>query len=323
MASKKIKKILYLILNLVFAFAIYYYLYTIFLDRYDSVQLYLKNFRVDFTFCCLGLLCCLLMLLNYYIEAKKWQISISHLQNVNIFLSIKAVFCALPFAVFSPNRIGESLIRPLFLEKQNRLKAIICSSYNGFLQMPIMLLFSGFSAILLKVNNENSFINQFWFYGSVILISILLIIFVFVFEKLFPNIENRGKILKNFAVLKQFTNVQKKNLLLLSIFRYLVYSTQSVILYYAFGLQLNIIDIYIIVFISYMLMSFVPRPAIAEFGVRTSFSLLVASSYTTNYEPIFLASFGIWMINLFLPSIISLIINLKFVKNYFLIKKNI
>lgn len=321
--SLKTKKILYLLVKIIFALAIYYYLYTIFLERYDDVKLYLKNFRADSSFLLLFLLCCLLMLLNYYIEAKKWQISVSHLQNVNIFLSIKAVFCALPFAVFSPNRIGESLVRPLFLSKENRLKAIICSSYNGFMQMPIMLLFSGFSSILLKVNQENSFINHFAFYGTVILISLLMIIFVFVFEKIFPNIENRGKILKNFAVLKQFTNVQKKNLLLLSIFRYLVYSTQSVILYYAFGMQINIIDIYIIVFISYMLMSFVPRPAIAEFGVRTSFSLLVASSYTSNYEAIFLASFAIWMINLFVPSIISLIINLKFVKNYHIIKKNI
>jgi uncharacterized membrane protein YbhN (UPF0104 family) len=50
---------------------------------------------------------CLLIMLNYGLEAKKWQILLSPLQKVSWLNALKSILAGITISIFTPNRTGE------------------------------------------------------------------------------------------------------------------------------------------------------------------------------------------------------------------------
>ena len=63
------------------------------------------------------------MLLNWGIEARKWQMVVSKNSPVSFNTSFKAIFAGNALAFFTPNRTGEYFGRMLYLEsgKEDRV----------------------------------------------------------------------------------------------------------------------------------------------------------------------------------------------------------
>jgi hypothetical protein len=72
-----------------------------------------------------------LMLVNWGIEARKWQLAIRHIQRISFIRAFKAIFTGTSSAFVTFNRMGEYMGRILYIEDGNRIKAIsltiVCS----------------------------------------------------------------------------------------------------------------------------------------------------------------------------------------------------
>jgi len=56
-----------------------------------------------------------LMLINWLLEALKWQYLTRNLEQITFWKAIECVFCGLTWAIFTPNRLSEYGGRVMFL----------------------------------------------------------------------------------------------------------------------------------------------------------------------------------------------------------------
>jgi len=47
------------------------------------------------------------MLVNWVLEALKWEIPDPAITTMTLWRSVEAIFCGLTWAIFTPNRLGE------------------------------------------------------------------------------------------------------------------------------------------------------------------------------------------------------------------------
>ena len=112
-------------------------------------------------------------------------------------------------------------------------------------------------------------------------------------------------------VLLQIRLATKHTIIAVSAARYMVYSTQNLLLILASGIHIGIADGLAVVFMAYGIISFVPRPALAELGVRCSVAVLLLQPYTQNIVLPAAASAALWIINILIPSIIGTFFYIK------------
>ena len=80
------------------------------------------------------LLLTLLMLLNWGIEAYKWQQLVIKITPIRFFRTFKAVWTGVTLGLFTPNRVGEFGGRILYVPRKFRIKAVIVSLIGSFSQ---------------------------------------------------------------------------------------------------------------------------------------------------------------------------------------------
>lgn len=94
-------------------------------------------------------------------------------------------------------------------------------------------------------------------------------------------------------------------ILTLSLLRYLVFSTQYVILLRIFEVSANPIDLYAVVGLTYLFSSFIPSFSASEVGVKAGFAIWFAGMISDNALGATAASLFLWMLNLAVPALIA------------------
>ena len=125
----------------------------------------------------------LMMCLNWFVEALKWRYLISKIENITIIRSIKAVFSGITVSTFTPNRVGEYGGRVFFLEKADRIQAVLITVIGSMSQLITTILF-GSIGVFFIIRYDDKFIRlieEFQFTIPVlafllILLNVLLII---------------------------------------------------------------------------------------------------------------------------------------------------
>jgi hypothetical protein len=102
--------------------------------------------------------------------------------------------------------------------------------------------------------------------------------------------------------------------LLYSVLRYLIFSSQFLILLHVFEVDINFFQSILSVMIVFFFITLTPTITIAEIGVRGSVALLVFMKFSSNVIGILSSTFLLWVINLIIPAIIGsfFIFSLKF-----------
>ena len=87
-----------------------------------------------------------LMVLNWTIEALKWQRVLRNVQRISLTKAFKAILSGVSFSATTPNRVGEYAGRVLFLDEGNRLRSVSLTIVCSMSQLIITLLmgFLGF-----------------------------------------------------------------------------------------------------------------------------------------------------------------------------------
>lgn len=269
-----------------------------------------------------------LMLVNWAIEARKWQVVIRKIQPISFFQSWKAVHSGLTLAFFTPNRMGEYVGRVLYIQEGKRIQAVSLTIVCSMAQLLVTWL-AGIAGILYlkwylagSAGTDSSLL--FWM-NAVLFVTIgaavILTLLYFRLSWLVKWIEKIPKIDRFIGwirVLDDFNATILLRILSLSIARYAVFIGQYYLLFAAFMVPLNVQQVLGSVSVVFLVLSIVPTIAvITELGVRWKASMEVVQIFNGNLAGILATSLAIWIINLVIPALIGslLILGIKIFNN--------
>lgn len=271
---------------------------------------------------------CVLMICNWGIEARKWQVAISKIQKISLFTAFKAILCGTTLAFFTPNRMGEYLGRIWFIEEGKRLQAISITVICSIAQLLVTLIAGIIGLYFIKqqlyVNSEDPESITFWVtivQYSAWLAFVLLILFYFRLSWLVRLVEKLPvgiHIIRHIQVLDNFNATHLLRLLSLSMIRYLVFLVQYYVLFDVFEVEVNWWQSFWAISVVFLILAIVPTIAfLTELGIRWKASMELFRLYSSNMVGIFAASLAIWIINLVIPALIGslLILGIKFFRS--------
>ncbi|HRI58134.1 MAG TPA: lysylphosphatidylglycerol synthase transmembrane domain-containing protein [Saprospiraceae bacterium] len=254
----------------------------------------------------------LLVPVNWLAEVQKWQPFVARYEPMSQWKALKAVLAGSSFALFTPNRLGEYGGRILFVRPENQWKALIANGV-GSLSQYLVLLAGGVFGGVWFAGNMLEWSGQRLMYALILAFMPLCVLFYFNFNiRLFIPLLSRIPLLKRweslFREIHFLEKIDRRELayvLVWSIFRYIVYSTQYVLLLQFFEINTTISAGYAGVATIYLLQTVVPLPALAGLLVRGSLAVFVWSHFGANEICSLAATFVLWIINLILPALLG------------------
>ena len=258
-----------------------------------------------------------MMFINWLLEAVKWQLLMSKIQKIDLALSMRATFSGITVSFFTPNRIGEFAGRILHLRPRDRVKAAIATIVGSMNQLLITIV-AGVIALLITLKgamHDLHFLYSLICGLSVVALTAIIILFFNISH--FYEVLHRVKFLRRMdeyiQVFSHYHAMELRNITLISLLRYLIFTSQYVLLMQLLGVDIQLTDAYRLIFLIFLVMAIVPSFAIAELSVRGSVALYFMQPLSSDSTGIVAASFSLWFINLVIPSIIGAI-TLFFVK---------
>lgn len=268
-----------------------------------------------------------LMLVNWGIETRKWQLVIRKIQPISFIQSWKAVHSGLTLAFFTPNRMGEYIGRVLYIQEGKRIQAVSLTIVCSMAQLLVTWLAGIAGIIYLKWHlaqpgtTDSSLL--FWM-NAVLFIAmgaaVILTLLYFRLSWLVRWIEKIPRIDRFIGwirVLDDFNATILLRILSLSIARYAVFIGQYYLLFAAFKVSLDWQQVLGSVSVVFLVLSIIPTIAvITELGVRWKASMEVVQIFSSNLAGILATSLAVWIINLVIPALIGslLILGIKIFK---------
>lgn len=258
-----------------------------------------------------------LMLVNWFLEAYKWKLLVSKIQNISLSKSFEAITSGIAIGMFTPNRIGEFAGRVMHLEDGNRMKGAITSLMGSFAQMVVTISFGALACTFFlwtQAPFSNVFLNLA--IGILLLIGAFSLIFIFLSENKWVSAFRNWKFLPKritqlLTLPEKFTPAELGITLLLSVFRFVVFNLQFLLLLWALGISISILDALMLLPIIFFVHTIIPSITLAELGVREMVSISILGLYFSNDIAIIAASSLLWIINLVLPAVFGSLFLLK------------
>lgn len=258
------------------------------------------------------LLVFLLMIFNWSIETIKWKILVNNVQNLKFHTAFKAVLSGITLGIFTPNRIGDIGGRVLFINKGNRTFGVLATSIGSFAQFLTTIITGILGFILfLILYPDKTIINPIFNVTTVICFTFILLILIWVYFK----IKLINPILLKFSFFKARKNqleylsetksILLLKVLLLSLTRYIVFSSQFYLLLILFGIHLTIIQAFISISLIYLFTTIIPTTTLVELGIRGTLAIFFIGLFSDNIFGIIFSAMFLWFINLAIPSIIG------------------
>jgi len=295
-------------------------------DIHDIYNFFVRllNTKNAFTF----LLIFAMMFLNWGVESVKWRYLIRSLEKISLRKSLIAVVAGITISSFTPNRIGEYGGRVLVLSPENRWKGVVLTIIGSIAQM-LTTIFMGLIAFLLLFK---IFAFEKTFETVLIIAAPLSIVILSVFYfkvnlliKIISKIKFLKRIVKHVSVLNNISKMDLCVVLVLSIFRFFIFSFQFFLLLDICELNLTLYTSFALTSLVFFILAAIPTVALSEFGVRGSISLFIFGLfYATlglDFNPLKIgvvtAAFLLWLINIAIPTLIGafLIFKLKLFKH--------
>ncbi len=270
---------------------------------------------------------CCLMLCNWGLEAKKWQLLILSIQPISFRRSLRAVFSGQALALSTPNRIGEFAGRVVYLNDGNKLRALSLSGVGSLAQSIVTCICGAVGLVFVYQILQSSFLEKeylsiFWVKALLVIMAILIILQLLFYynlswiTKVFEKIPIVAKYKFFIEKLEELHNKQLTKILAISFLRYVVYVVQYILLYQFFGIEVTIWQIACLVCVQLLIMAIVPSIALAELGVRGKVSIALFSLVSNNTLGVIATAASIWIINLIFPALVGslLIFGLRIIK---------
>jgi hypothetical protein len=264
-----------------------------------------------------------LMILNWGLEARKWQLVIKRIQPISWMQCLKATFTGTTLAFFTPNRMGEYMGRVLYIDEGKRIRAISLTLVCSIGQLLVTLIFGIIGLLVIRKTLQSSAGGSstiFWLnavlYASLLGAGFLTLLYfrlswLIRWIERIPRIE---KFVRHIRVLDNFNATMLFRILSLSVSRYIVFVAQYFLLFQVFRVELTGWQVFWSVSVVFLVLAIVPTIAlITELGVRWKTSVEVVQLFSANVVGILATSLAIWIINLVIPALIGslLILNIR------------
>ena len=277
--------------------------------------------------------------LNWALEAVKWQMLIRKIERVSWIHSLQAVLTGVAVSSFTPNRVGDYFGRVFILERANHIEGIFITIVGSMSQLLVTFIMGSSGIYIMLLAYPDALLEYFgipdYLYtyllwgGAVLVIGLnVLLTLLFLNISMLSSLARRlkGKTLERMFsyihVLSAYSVRELVMVIILSLARFVVFSTQLYFLFRLFGIALPYGGAMVIIAVIFFVMTMIPTIAITELGIRGSVALFLLGIYfghPLQMAPevnlgIVAASSSLWIINLALPALVGAIFvfNLKF-----------
>lgn len=270
----------------------------------------------------------LLMLVNWGLEARKWQLQVKGIQFLSFAKAFKSILAGQALGFNTINRIGETAGRVAFLKEGNRIQGVVLSFVGSMAQIIITFIMGICFLIYMRhyiLNAELQLegLTEFWIDGLLYILSSGIFLFILAYFRMsslikllekIPFIERYKFFLEK---LEDFHWKELMVLLSLSFSRYFIFLLQYLLLLQVFNVDIFWFNACVLVGVMFLLLAIAPTIGIAELGLRGKLSLLLLGMLSNNTLGIIATAAGIWIINLILPAIAGtlFILGLQLFKN--------
>jgi hypothetical protein len=254
----------------------------------------------------------LLMIVNWGIEARKWQVLLLPLEKLSLVRSFKAILSGVAFALNTPNRIGEYGGRILYVSEGKRIRAVSLTIAGSFSQLIVTLFFGVLGIWLLKdLFLSNEYISSFSIWlkfleAILVFITIICLMIYFRISWIIKGVEKLpgvSALVKHISVLEDLSVTILLRVLSLSVTRFVVFIIQYNLLLQVMHVDAGWWQGFWMVSVLFLWLAIWPTIALLELGLRWEYSILLFSMVSDNTVGIYTVATGIWLINLVLPAL--------------------
>lgn len=254
---------------------------------------------------------------NQIVEALKWRYAISSIEKVSLYKALASVFSGISIGIFTPNNIGEYGGKILYLKDHNRGAGLVVNFITSISQLVITLTVGllAFLFFFAKHLTAENFVLNILTYTVVVFICLLLHLFININRLSYyaDKIKFLLKFKKYIQVFDQFHSKRIVVILLLALLRYVIFSTQYLLIINYVAPSLSMMSIIMMTSLIFLTQSILPSFAITELMMRGSVAAFFFAFISDDVLPIVASAFSIWILNVILPAVIG---------SYFVLKAN-
>lgn len=238
----------------------------------------------------------LLTSLNIGFESLKWKLSLN--QQLSFFAAVEQTFLSFAAGFITPLRSGALVARIIANEKTEAMQVVNATLRMAVSQFTVTFFLGLTGLILLFFHYE----LNYW--------AILTTIFTVSMAVIFSLVPFRS-----FAFFYKEYKIDgitfSRNLILLSLFRYLVFAFQYYVLLKFFGVNSDWYFLTFLIAVTYLVNSILPSGILGKLGIRELSGILIIGECTGFVLETSCAAFFIWIMNQALPAAIGSLLFLR------------
>ena len=291
---------------MVFVFAIVYIL-TSFESHENIISLISKDFSA--TIMPYFILIFFLQFANWILEALKFYFLLPYSKDFSFKHVLKAVYVGTLTAIITPKRLGNFLGRNWVLK--NKAQQVIISTISGNFFQLFTTIIMGYCSFLYLYFFKTEFLLEFknYFLLMVFFYSLLLFFIGYtIFANNWHSIVNKFKLAKYFNIstdhLTSITLVKRIRVLFFAMSRYWIFIIQYYILFKAFYMPVDFIEVIILVGLLFGIVTFLPSFAPGNLGTREALSIFILGGSTLGIK-FAMVSFLVWLVNVVFSALIG------------------
>jgi hypothetical protein len=250
----------------------------------------------------------ILIPVNWLFEWMKWKATLrfSSVSTTNS-VAFQAFCSGIVTGMLTPNMQGNFLGRIYYFDRKHRVDLILTTLVSNYGQFLMSLLFGVLSILILMKTPLN------WSVVPILILFISALLFFsvlyFYFEKVATYFVKKKRV---FPILQRLKTHQifRWKIIYFSLLRHTVFVVQFGLLLLAFGVPFSF-ELIFWIWQVYLWVTISPSLFLGKLAIRESISLWVLTVAGYQQQPILIASFSVWIINLFIPTIFAIFIAKK------------
>ncbi len=247
----------------------------------------------------------LLIPLNWWTEWRKWNLSLDcaavKREKSTRFHSFLAGMIT---GMLTPNMLGNFIGRVLYFERKYRIQLTLLTLIGSMSQFVVTMLVGALGIMLLqKMPFSNAFGSLS--YITISAASLAFLFFYFRLEWLLKFFRKRTFVDGLLTILTNHKHIRLQ-MFALALVRHLIFTVQFACVLYAFGMEMNATSV-LWIWQYYFWITLAPSLFLGKLGVRESVAVWVFAAAGMQELSVVIAAFSIWVMNLFIPTALSLV----------------
>jgi hypothetical protein len=256
----------------------------------------------------------LLLPVNWMLEAVKWRLLVSKIQQIGLTEALKAILAGVSTGFFTPNHLGEIVGRIVCLPEGKRKQGFSLSVLSALTQSIVKTIF-GIPALILFFVQTQKAITGFHLYIIIVALCLSALTAIYfltpVIAVRFSGLKTGRKLSGFISFLGEYSFRDLFVTLLLTMLRYLVFCFQFYFMLRFFGVDLDLYQAFPAIASEYLLLMFTPSFAFSEPALRGSYAVFFIGAYSGLTVNIMLAGMGIWVVNMAIVMIAGSVVVVK------------